>query len=67
MSEKINEVYSHYQIKICGDLSFTLVVHFNIKYICHLAIGWNNQDNVTLPFDKNVLILLKVSTFQSCF
>ena len=50
-------------------ISFTLGVHFNIKYICHfiLAIGWNNQDNETLPFDKIVLILINVSTFQPYF
>lgn len=43
------------------------VWHFNIIYICYLTIGWNNQDSVTPPFYKNVLILIKVSIFQSHF
>ena len=75
MSEKyvkfIYEVYLYYQIKNCGHLtclSFTQgVTDTLISNKCHFAIGWNNQGNVTLSFDENVLIFIKVSSFQTYF
>ena len=77
MSEKyqvksIYEVYSHYRIKICGHLtylSFTLGVPDTL--ISNIYAIWL-QAGTTRTMShyfliKNVLILIKVSTFQSYF